>query len=339
MIEVARAEDDGDGRSSWAPAGAMVAGRIHVEAWDPEYGSPVETDSLAPTDAPVDADVEVAAARWAPLDPPPGTASAAQVLFVDGVRRIDARVWLVGADGTPRSGICASYAAGVVRCEDRATVEALEVRRGLFAPVRVDDAETGLPTRAGDYPLLPVASDDPEQLSLGLQQRMGELEVEVAARAANGEAANGELLVLDGPLTGRQNIPGALGYVKSHRVAYLPPPLDQVVGRLGPGQRTPLFLTQASWSRYSWYLRLPGASGHPWAGVVRCEVSGDLPPGRVREIADRSARTLPRFASASHKDPRAPQNLYPIAALERELRRRLGDRAYVYRMLRSAARA
>ena len=32
---------------------------------------------------------------------------------------------------------------------------------------------------------------------------------------------------------------------------------------------------------------------------------------------------LPAFASAPHKDTRSPQNLYPIAGLERELRRRL----------------
>ena len=37
------------------------------------------------------------------------------------------------------------------------------------------------------------------------------------------------------------------------------------------------------------------------------------------------------------KDPRAPQNLYPIAGLERELRRRLGDPALLYRSLRAAA--
>ena len=49
--------------------------------------------------------------------------------------------------------------------------------------------------------------------------------------------------------------------------------------------------------------------------------------------------TLPRFASAPHKDPRAPQNLYPISGLERVLRRRLGDPLLILRALRSAAAA
>ena len=47
--------------------------------------------------------------------------------------------------------------------------------------------------------------------------------------------------------------------------------------------------------------------------------------------------TLPRYASESHKDPRAPQNLYPVGGLERELRRRLGDPDVLYRALLIAA--
>ena len=54
-------------------------------------------------------------------------------------------------------------------------------------------------------------------------------------------------------------------------------------------------------------------------------------------IADTTCVVLPRFASEPHKDSRAPQNLYPIAGLERELRRRLGDPRLLYRALRAAA--
>jgi hypothetical protein len=41
-------------------------------------------------------------------------------------------------------------------------------------------------------------------------------------------------------------------------------------------------------------------------------------------------------ASEAHLDPRAPQNLVPIAALERHLRHRMGDQGLVYRALRLA---
>ncbi|MFN2555621.1 MAG: hypothetical protein ABR592_01905 [Nitriliruptorales bacterium] len=326
----------------------MSVRTIRVEPWAPEYGSSHESQPQAPSDAVIDVDAELPAAAWRPLDPRPETPPARRVHVIDGVRRIDARVWITGSDGVTRMGICASYAAGAVRCQhDQASITAVEVRRGLFAPAAAaPDEEASLMTRAGAYPFLTVAGDDVDQLSLGLQQRMGELEVAVAARALTNPgpedrsqpACDGtpDLIVVDGPLNGRQNVSGAIGYVKTHRVAYLPPALGEIVPRLQPGQRSPLFLTQTSWSRFSWYLRLPGGEGHPWAGIVRCEASADLPPAAARALADRSARTLPRFASAAHKDPRAPQNLYPIGGLERELRRRLGDPAHVERALRAA---
>ncbi|HEX5671362.1 MAG TPA: hypothetical protein VFY46_01420, partial [Acidimicrobiia bacterium] len=57
----------------------------------------------------------------------------------------------------------------------------------------------------------------------------------------------------------------------------------------------------------------------------------------VRRTADLTAATLCRYASAAHKEPRAPQNLYPIGGLERRLHHLLGDRDLMYRSLRVAA--
>ena len=53
-------------------------------------------------------------------------------------------------------------------------------------------------------------------------------------------------------------------------------------------------------------------------------------------LADRSTAVLPTVASEPHLDPRAPQNLIPIAALERDLRHRLGDAGLVLRHVRAA---
>jgi hypothetical protein len=86
-------------------------------------------------------------------------------------------------------------------------------------------------------------------------------------------------------------------------------------------------------------MRLPGGGGAPWAGVVRCECSADLAPAAAVELAEQATATLPRFASDEYKDARAPQNLYPIGGLERQLRHRLGDQQLIYRALRSAAAA
>jgi hypothetical protein len=162
---------------------------------------------------------------------------------------------------------------------------------------------------------------------------MGELEAALATEEDT------ELIVVDGPLRGALEQQCRVGYVKTHHVSYLPDEIEGVVGKLAPGQRTPLFLTLGRWGRFCWYVRLPGGVGHAWAGVVRCETTADCEVGAAVKVADIVTKALPRFASVSHKDPRAPQNLYPIAGLERDLRRRLGDPALLYRDLRVAAAA
>jgi hypothetical protein len=164
---------------------------------------------------------------------------------------------------------------------------------------------------------------------------MAESEVAVAERTRR---SCDDLLVLDGPLRKRGHIPDAVGLIKSHHVRYLEGDADGLVGRLAPGQRTPVFRVDAQpFSRYSWYLKLPGPPGAAWSGVVRCEATGALAADHVVMLADVVSATIPRFASEPHKDARAPQNLYPIAGLERELRRRLGDPQLLYRALRVAS--
>jgi hypothetical protein len=59
----------------------------------------------------------------------------------------------------------------------------------------------------------------------------------------------------------------------------------------------------------------------------------------VIELADLSTITLPWFASTPYKDARAPQNLTPIAGLEKRLRGMLGDQRLLMRSLVAAAAA
>ena len=144
--------------------------------------------------------------------------------------------------------------------------------------------------------------------------------------------------MFDGPLRGRSD-PFGVGYVKTQHVQYLPDEVLPVLGRLGDGERTPLVLIgdRGPWSRWSWYLRLPGPRSHPLSGVVRCELpgTGSAPDAVAR--ADIVSACLPRFASRPHKDARAPQNLTPIAGLEHRLRHLLGDPVLLERSLRVAA--
>lgn len=313
--------------------------RFAVEAWAPEYGAAAADAALEATAEEVDLAVEVPEVDWAPRRPASRVTAPEEVCFVDGVRRVDARVWVTtGAEpGPARPGICASYAAGVVRCDGTAELVEVSVGRRLFSPIV--DAEA-IATPHGRWSPHPVASDQPEALSLALQGAMADLEHQVSVAAGADRSGRGHrLLVLDGPLRLRHRLPGAVGYIKTHHRSYLPDRGLAVVAALSPGQRTPVFLIGGRWSRWSWYLRLPTAPTHDWAGVVRCEASLDLPAPEVRTVADQVTLALPRFASAAHKDHRAPQNLYPIGGLERDLRHRLGDPALILRTLRSAAAA
>ena len=317
--------------------------RFSVDGWDPAYGASLEPeDFLGESTARVTAGVELPAGQWRAIDPRPGRPLPAALLFVDGVRRIEARVWIeedtpeqdaraAGPAPEASAALCASYAAGVVCCcGQQAHLVLAETGRGLFTVV---PGAVDITTWAGAYAACHTTPNAARPLSVtlsqALQRRLGEVEVQaaVAARAAmagHGVPAGADLLVIDGPLHGRQ---------------VLPPELNALVAALAPGQRTPVFLIGTSWDRHTWYLRLPGAAGPPWSGIVRIECSADLPAGEVIGLADLSQLCLGRFASAEYKDTRAPQNLYPIAGLERELRRRLGDPRLLYRALRLTAQA
>ncbi len=323
---------------------------FYVDAWDPSYGSSVEVGEaqFAPTTAPVvDADIETPASSWAP-GPATVVAPPGAVLFIDGVRRVDARVWIdTLGQGTGASlGLCASYASGVVCCCSDGGAHLLDanVRRGLFtSTVAATDLDAGV---VGVYPVN-LTPEDPTRnpaavLSDAVQRRLAELEVITAANARSQLTGHGvgdgtDLVVIDGPLRGRPSLERTLGLVKSHQTAYLEPRLNQVVTALDAGERTPVFLLGTNWERYSWYLRLPSIPGPPWVGVVRVECATDMPVAGAVALANLTQAVLPRFASSEVKDPRAPQNLVPIAGLERQLRRRLGDVGLVTRALRVAA--
>jgi len=302
--------------------------RVAIDGWSPEYGTSVE-GQVEVSSEPVDAGVEATVERWAPVVVPEGTARPTSVLFIDGVRRIDARAWLT-EDASPdisRPGVCATVAAGAVLANGAAHVVTTAVARGLFAASGVEP----LVTAHGTYEARPVPDDSPEGLYLAVHAAMTALEAEVSAAAPEAQ-----LVIYDGPLRNRTD---GVGYIKTHHVQYLPDPLHAVTGRLGVGQRTPLFLIGGRFTRWSWYARLPGLPSHPMAGVIRCELptASLTSPAEAAGLADVVTAALVRFASEPHKDPRAPQNLYPIAGLERELRRRLGDQRLLEVALRRAA--
>jgi hypothetical protein len=301
-----------------------------VDPWDPGYGVARGDEPAGPeSSARLELDLELKAADWKPVDPQvvplPGS-----VLFLDGVQRIDARVWRHGDEPEPTPGVLASVAAGLVCCDGAARIVDVQVRRGLFAEVGDD-----IDTRHAHYAFRHTTGGL-DKLALGVNRLMSELEVSLANAWREQSTVEDDLLVVDGPLRGRTHLARTVGYVKTHQKSYLQAQQAAVVADLTPGQRSPVFGMGTSWERKSWYLRLPGSSRAPWSAIVRLECSADLPTPDATALADITALVLPRLASVPHKDPRAPQNLVPIGGLERRLRHRLGDQALLYRSLRAA---
>ncbi|MEH0971201.1 hypothetical protein V6U77_08735 [Micromonospora sp. CPCC 205546] len=316
----------------------MTDPRFFVDAWDPAYGASFEAGGggpAAPSSAQVDPDAELPAVDWRAIGPRPDVRAPDVVLLVDGVRRIDASVWTAEEDGASFPGLAASYAAGVVRCDlerGAAQLAGARVGRGLFtaSPSAVDVVAGSV-----RYPVHRVSgTGELNKLPAAVQGPLTALEVEVSGAART----DGDLLVVDGPLRNRRQLPRTLGYIKTQHSQYLDARLTAVVTGLAAGERSPVFKLGTAWGGWSWYLRLPVALGAPWAGIVRMECSAELGIDEAVGLADLSLVTLPRFASTPYKDPRAPQNLIPIAGLERRLRALLGDARLLHRVLTAAAR-
>ncbi|WP_295814617.1 DNA double-strand break repair nuclease NurA [uncultured Deinococcus sp.] len=160
------------------------------------------------------------------------------------------------------------------------------------------------------------------------------------------------LVLQDGPV----RIGGAgravLGYVKTLHTDYLGADRIGLLGTLKPGERTPVLRfrvgdqgggadSEGREQRFTWYVRLcdPPFYQHPLAGVMRLEMhapdDSDFVPRGVLDIANLSGTLLCRLASAPHKDPRAPQNLIPTAALEHAMGRAMGSPELVTRRIRA----
>lgn len=306
-----------------------MSGRIWVEAWDPDYGASYDVaNGMVPSEEEVAPGVEVARDQWAPLTPRASPAPALE--FLDGVSRVDARAFLEAGPMTV-PGICGSIAVGLVTVDGRAHHSVHQVHRSVIFG---SGAQAVLPPI--DQSLIYESRSVPGSTADELRHGLEALRAEVEVRMAQERARENAVVVADGPLGILEPL-DIIGFIKSHQRAYLDPDLEPVVRALRAGQRTPLFSFGVIRPRYSWYLRLADAPGaHPWSGIARCEVSASMSIAKAADLADLASFHLPRFASKPFWDPRAPQNLVPIAALERHLRRLLGDPQMVLRKIRSA---
>jgi hypothetical protein len=257
------------------------------------------------------------------------------VVFVDGVRRIEHRLLIEDGDGTV-FGLLGSYGTGAAVVEGAARIDHETIRRVGVAGAGLRLAPFVSVVGNGAVAFDPVA--EPENTPVapvqGLQKAMRASEAGLAERCA----AAGDVVFLDGPLTyvtaaARGPV---VGFVKRLLRTYLDPAASALLPRLAVGERTPLFLVEAAREpRYSWYLRIAAgrAIDSALTGVVRLEAPSGPGLEAAQELANLSARELPRFASDSARDPRAPQNLLAIGALEARLKHLLGDHGVIRRSI------
>ena len=144
---------------AWPPQQGALVVKFSVETWAPEYGLGLDIEQMEESKGDVDVDVEIDADDWSPKQPK-SPELPDSVLFVDGVRRIDVRIWITDGE-LVRSGVCASVAAGAVKCaQSEAHVVDLAVKRAVYASA--SEAAGPIVTRHGTYEFVPCASDAPE---------------------------------------------------------------------------------------------------------------------------------------------------------------------------------
>ena len=303
---------------------------LRLDPWPPEYDSAVQFGEIEAEIAGV-IDTTVETTGWKAIHPESCSAPP-NLCFVDGVRRVEARV-IADVNHKPVHGLFGSTGVGYTKiCSHDASFGDLSVERFLILGAGLKQSDV---IRVGNLDLrfegVSSSLNSPLELLGELQNLMRTSEANLGQQLAS----SGACVFADGPLTyyaiAKQEV---VGIIKSIYLPYLSPEHFAIVSTLEGGYRTPLFaIKDGKYNRYSWFLRVAKgrAVDHALAGILRLEVREAIGVDRAKEMADLSATELPRFASSSIRDPRAPQNLLPIGALESELRRHLGDAVLVRR--------
>ena len=329
---------------------------IRLEPWNISYDAPVSINpEEIPTSDKVNTEVEFTNGEWQPIRSAIAPELPNQILFIDGRLRLDAK-FLGRRDDEILYGAFATIAVGAVLVDrriSRAKCVATEVRRiialggNLAAPVTVVPCPmSGRGDLKYDY-CLTSSNNEPDTPSQLVQGAMLDEELRVANQISLDKELIQEntLIVRDGPLLYRvyQTPYDTIGYVKTMGKAYLKGENAQVMRSLKVGERTPIFrISNTHGSNLSWYLR-SGSNDlnykrlgyHDLHGIIRIDLDAIVPLERAKAIADQSTYLIPYYASHPTRDPRAPQNLTPVGALEKELGRRMGNRELISRRLRN----
>lgn len=314
---------------------------FRLEPWGSDYQPPIEIDELSQSTSEVDATVETS--DWSLFDRRrPLVNLPRRIIFIDGRRRIDAP--LVGGSGNVVNyGAFGTVAAGAVivdRSECKAICVYAPIRRILGFGGNQEAPQTTISCPLGSkeellyHAVAPHESNNSDVRRNIVMKEMFQAEVNIARQFSSDDNT---LVVRDGPLSYR-SLPSTLGYIKTMHRNYLCTTHADLLWELEPGQRTPIFQIQDQQQYlWSWYLKSGSNETshsfgyHDLHGIVRLELSSEIPLEVAIKIADQTTYLIPEYSSHPYKDLRAPQNLTPVGALERELGRRMGNASLIRR--------
>ncbi|MEZ4630614.1 MAG: hypothetical protein R2880_07900 [Deinococcales bacterium] len=338
--------------------------RLRLDPWAAEYNTAYQADE-AESSFLGELDAFIETKTWQGISPDPERAALVDgryesMLFVDGSRRVEARVLLEDDNRQLAFGAIGSYAIGIVSCcpKQERKAEFLDfdhygqVKRAciLSGGHRIDDFEIreSLQKHLGSlrYEIVETEERDVDAVLRRLQFRMLETEREVCSSLT--DFFPHSLILSDGPRPSvKTSTPNIVGYLKTiHDLKFGPDNAEilEIIRHLEEGQRSPLYYVKEKHnSRYFFECFLRLRDPRPWlyslAGMVRLQFEASTRPKedieRVQQLADWLTLKLPLFASRQHQDPRAPQQLLPIRALESELRRRMGSAPIIRRRITS----
>ncbi len=310
---------------------------VTLDPWSVDYGTAAgfdEEDADEQSNFEVNAFVE--ADDWTAGVVPKAVPLPESVAFVDGVQRVE--YWARVDDGdTLAEAAFASVAVGATVSEDGHATMACEYTSRVFGVAGPVAAQPQVVPSRNGLLVYEVArgegSDGHRAVMQAIAMKRRDLEHECVRKLI----AKHPLVIADGRIDRPEASENQLvGVAKTLQQLYLKGEQRSLIARLGAGQRTPMFQITDSWgSRYSWFLRLPYTRviHHSYAGIVRLEVPVAGTVAAPVRVADMLTHNLPRFASKPEHDPRAPQNLLPVGALERRLRHELGDARYIRRLI------
>jgi len=303
---------------------------LRIDPWEPSYESALKLDDDRVTTRPVNPFAETE--DWRPIEPEP-MPRPETIVFVDGVQRVETRV-IGDEDGRLVYGAFVSVGVGAAIVRDGGShLEPQSARRIIalgagesIEPFKVD---------CGSGTLLFQPESEPETHPDAWHKAVDRIRRDGETRLGQQMMEKGHPLVIaDGRLTFQPTRKShAVGVAKSIRTVYIERPRSAILADLHPRTRTPVFEISYNNPVYSWYVRLstPRIIDHPLAGIVQVETMAGIGIAEAVRLADLTAQHLPSFASDSMWDARAPQNLFPVGALESLLRHELGDHEWIRR--------